>query len=367
MRLHSVKIVPDIKFITGSHAVPMNLYNASPSLVFLKVRLGWVASKGRRMFKTEARGIYSTALTGLLIEHDFEIVRPSERITERFGLDTSEDKPDLVIRDRFDRQGVESTGDAESVEALGRVLRGELFDVILRRKVEGRCLEVEFPWASKTKLDEYRRNVVPTVRMHHYYKACGGEVSSAADMAERLLTKGRRAEEVEELLRRTLTLYFPLEGSEIGIEHAKIHGGFLNLGKAVIEDNAENSMMKYSREMRGGGLYDGLGTEKEAGDVAITEARMGEYHTVTRYLSRGGRFKGAYININTPIELYPTKIRYVDLEVDICIRPGRDAEVVDEALIEKAASEGFITDKLLDVVKAEKNELMARIPDILPD
>jgi hypothetical protein len=308
----------------------------------------------RRIFKTEARGIYATALTGLLIEHNFEIVRPSEEIAERFGLDASEEKPDLVIRDRFDRQGVESTGDAEAIEALYHVLRGELFDVILRRKVEGRCLEVEFPWASKMKLDEYRRSIVPTVRMHHYYKACGGEVSSAADMAESLLLKGRRAEEVEELLRRTLTPYFPFEGSEIGIEHVKIYGGFLNLGKAVIEAYAENSLIKYVREMRSGGFYDGLGTEKEAGDVAITEARMGEYHTVTRYLSRGGRFKGAYINLNTPVELYPAKIRYVDLEVDICIRPGCDAEVVDEALIERAASEGLITDKLLEVVKAKK-------------
>jgi predicted RNA-binding protein associated with RNAse of E/G family len=57
----------------------------------------------------------------------------------------------------------------------------------------------------------------------------------------------------------------------------------------------------------------------------------------------------------------------VDLEVDICIRPGCDAEVVDEALIERAASEGLITDKLLEVVKAKKNELMACIPEKLLD
>jgi hypothetical protein len=321
----------------------------------------------RRIFKIEVRGIYTTALTGLLIEHDFEIVRPSEEIAERFGLDASEEKPNLVIMDRFDRQGVESTGDAEAIEALCHVLRGELFDVILRRKVEGRCLEVEFPWASKMKLDEYRRNVAPTVRMHHYYKACGGEVSSAADMAERLLLKGRHTEEVEGLLRRTLTPYFPFEGSEIGIEHVKIYGGVVNLGKAVIEAYAENSLIKYVREMRSGGFYDGLGTEKEAGDVAMTEARMGEYHTVTRYLSQNGRFKGAYINLNTPVELYPAKIRYVDLEVDICKRPGYNAEVVDEALIERAASEGLITDKLLEVVKAKKNELIACIPEKLLD
>ena len=61
-------------------------------------------------------------------------------------------------------------------EALYTILRKELFDVVFRRKVEGSCLEIEFPWDSK-KLDEYLGTVFPTVQKHHYYKACGGERS----------------------------------------------------------------------------------------------------------------------------------------------------------------------------------------------
>ena len=311
-------------------------------------------------FRAQVRGIYSTSLTRLLLDHDFEIVQPSKEIAERFGLEASESEPDLIIRDRHDRQGVEALGSANSVEALRSILREKLTDVILRR-VDGGCLDVEFPWTSKMKLDEYRRAVVPTVQMHHHCKACGGEVSAAADMAERLLMRGRPPEEVEELLRRTLAPLFPFEGSEIGIEHVKLSGSVLSLGKAVVEAYDEKSLIRYTREMRGGGVYNGLGTEKEAGDRAVTEAKLGEYYTATKYYSQDGRFKGAYINLNTPVELYPSKIRYVDLEVDVCVWPGGVVEVMDAEMLERAAEELIITEKILEIVKAKVDELQAGI------
>lgn len=308
-------------------------------------------------FRAKVRGIYTTAITKLLLDHNYDIVQPSEEIVERFELEAEEWEPDLIIRDRYDRQGVEAFGGVKAIKAFRSILREELVDVILRRRVDS-CLDVEFPWASKMKLDEHRRALVPTLQMHHFYKASGGEVSSAADMAERLLLGGRPVEEVEELLRRTLTPYFPYEGSCIGIEHVKLSGAVLSLGKAVIEAYDEESQIRYTREMRSGGVYDGLGTEKEAGDLAVTEAKLGEYYTVTRYFSKGGRFKGAYINLNTPVELYPSKIRYVDLEVDICIWPRGEIKVIDEEMLERASSESIITNKLLEVVREKTKGLL---------
>ena len=250
-------------------------------------------------------------------------------------------------------------GSAAAVEDLASVLRNEFFDVIIRRKAVSGCLDAEFPWASKQRLDKIRGAVTPTIKMHHFYKACGGEVSSAADMAERLLRRGRSPEEVDDLVRRTLAPHFPFEGSEVGVEHVKLSGAVLNLGKAFIEEYHEGSHVKYVREMSGGGEYDGLGTEKEAGDLAVTETEPREYHTVTRYYSRSGRFKGAYININTPVEVYPTKIRYVDLEVDICVWPDGASEVLDEEMLERSADELIITERLYEAVKAKVEELRA--------
>jgi hypothetical protein len=316
--------------------------------------------------KAKIRGIYATALAKLLLGHDFDIVQPSEEIAERFGLEASEDEPDLSIHNRLDLQGVEATGSTETIEALRTILRKELFDVVLRRKVEGSCLDIEFPWDSKKKLDEYRRTVFPTVQKHHYYKACGGEVSSAVDTAEKLLLLGSPLEKVEELFRQTIEPHLPYEGSKIFVEHVKLSGPALSLGKAVIESYGEGSCIKFVREIRSNGIYDGLGVEKEAGDRAFTEVQLGEYYTETRYYSQEERFKGAYINLNTPVEFYPSKIRYIDLEVDICVVPEGDVKVIDMDLLERAAGELIITGKFLEIVKEKVSEIKATIRDRFP-
>jgi len=307
-------------------------------------------------FGAKVRGIYATALSRLLLDHGFELVQLSKEIMERLGVEPLERNPDLNIQDRYDRQGVEARGSVEAVEALRLFLRKELVDVILRRRVDQHCLDVEFPWESKMRLDEYRGAVVPTVRMHHFYMACGGLISSAADMAEKLLLKGRPPEEVEELLRRTIDPYLSSEGSEVNVEHVKLGGAVISLGRAMI-DAYDESMLRFTRTIRGGGVYDGLGVEREPGDRAVAEAKLGDYYMVTKYYSKAGRFKGAYINLSTPLEVYPAKIRYVDLETDVCVWPEGDVKIIDEELLERVASEGIITERLFEMVKSKAEEL----------
>ena len=313
--------------------------------------------------KAKIRGIYATALTKLLLGYDFDIVQPSEEIAERFGLKDLEDEPDLSICDRPDLQGVEAIGSTEAIEALRTSLREELFDVVVRRKVEGSSLDIEFPWDCKKKLDGYRGTVFPTLQKNHYHKAFGGMVSSAVDMAERLLFQGSPKEKVEELFMQTVEPYLPYEGSEIFVEHVKLGGLALNLGKAVINSYEEGSCIKYVKEMRSNGTYDGLEVEKEAGDSAVIEVKLGEYYTETSYYSKVGRFKGAYINLNTPVEIYPSKNRYVDLEVDIYVFPEGNFKVIDMDLLDRAAGDLLITGKLLEILKEKVSELQATIRD----
>jgi len=222
-----------------------------------------------------------------------------------------------------------------------------------------RFLDVEFPALSKKELDDIRRSVTETMEGHHYYKACGGNFSAAVDMAERLLEKGSPIEEVERLFRQTVGASFPTAGSMIDIEHVKLDGRVLHLGKALVEVfDEDGSLVKFSRIIRGEGTYDGLGTRKERGDRAVTEAKIGGWHYKTQYFSKDGRHKGTYINLNTPAELYPYGIRYVDLEVDVCVWPSGRVGKVDEKKLESAAAEGIVTQRLVETVKKKVRELM---------
>jgi Ribonuclease G/E len=158
--------------------------------------------------------------------------------------------------------------------------------------VEGLCfMDVEFPSLSRAKLDALRASVSPTIEGHHFYKSCGGKVSAALEMAEKLLEKGQSKGEVEELFKGQIQPHFPEEGSAVDVEHVKLSGAVFHLGQATIE--AINSQtISYSRTIKADGFYDGLGVAKEAGDKAISETKLGEWHITTSYFSKDGKWKG---------------------------------------------------------------------------
>ena len=318
------------------------------------------------MAKVKIRGIYSTALTKLLLNNGFTVAQPSVTVRERFGLKENDEFPDLEVCDRQDRQGVQASGTAEAVNAFTSILQSCLDDIVVRKGeapatlLEGsRYVDVEFPALSKKKLDEIRGSVTPTMDGHHYYKACEVNVSSALDMAEKLLEKGGPREEVDALLKQAIRANYPIVGALIEIEHVKLHGKVFNLGKAIVEAfDHPKSLIRFRRVFRKKGIYDGLKIEKNPGDYAVTEAKIGEWYFKTQYFAKDGRYKGTYINLNTPIELYPYGIRYVDLEVDVCVWPNGRVKKLDEKKLKEAAAEGIITPKLVRIVKEKLQEIM---------
>ena len=215
-------------------------------------------------------------------------------------------------------------------------------------------MDVEFPYFSKKSLDKLRASVAQTLDGHHFYKCCGDEVSAALEMAETLLEKGQNRSEVEKSFKEQLK--FPEEGSIVDVEHVKLSGLVFYLGQAAIE-SLDDEQIKYSRIIRSDGFYDGLGVKKEAGDKAVSETKIGEWCITTKYFSNNGEWKGTYINLNTPVEVYPKAIRYVDLEVDVCIHPDGTSKILDVEKFEKALEKGYINRKLFEIIKEKVKEI----------
>jgi Ribonuclease G/E len=242
---------------------------------------------------------------------------------------------------------------AEKVEILNTKVAHAEAPTLL---IEGSCfMDVEFPRFSKRDLDKLRASVAPTLDGHHFYKSCGGEVSAALEMAEKLLEKGQDGNEVEESFKERVLYGFPEEGSMVDVEHVKLSGLVFHLGQATIE-SLDDKQIKYSRITRSNGFYDGLGVKKEAGDKAVSETKIGEWSITTKYFSNSGEFKGTYINLNTPAEVYPKAIRYVDLEADICVHSDGTVKILDMEKLEKALEKGFISSKLFEIVKEKVKE-----------
>jgi len=168
------------------------------------------------------------------------------------------------------------------------------------------ALVIEFPGDSKKALDHWRARCVPTEPGYH---------------------RTRSAPEA---------MAMPKPGDRIRIEHVKAHSDLsVVVTGQVIQVGSQRLTVR--REIKGVGVYDGLNIPKELGDYAVTEFRLGAWHYETRYYSRGGVLKGIYVNINTPIELYSDRVRYVDLEIDVVQRPGEPAQIIDEHDLQRIA------------------------------
>ncbi|MFQ6090644.1 MAG: DUF402 domain-containing protein, partial [Candidatus Bipolaricaulia bacterium] len=206
--------------------------------------------------------------------------------------------------------------------------------------------QIEFPGGSKARLDELRGEVLPTAAGHHRAKASGREEEIEA--LERLVQRLSGSKEKGQIAGPS-----PLDplrpGATLAIEHVKLDGRVLRLGRAVIGHLIpEEGTIELEREIKTEGEYDGLGLPKEPGDRAVTEFVEGRWWYRTRYYSPAGELKGEYYNINTPIEIYPDRIRYVDLEIDVVRLPDGDPRLIDEERLKEAVQKGWVTERLAE-------------------
>jgi Ribonuclease G/E len=203
-------------------------------------------------------------------------------------------------------------------------------------------------------LDEDRRDVTTTMPGHHRVKAAHESASAAVDFVEDLSSDAGGLADGNELpTGAALRQFGPSEGDRVEIRHGKPDGRCFSLGRGeVTECNPEEGKATVRRKMSGGGVYDALGTARKSGDVAVTKFREGRWWYPTVYRSADGESKGTYVNVCTPVELFPDSARYVDLHVDVVKLPDGEVERVDDDELDAAVESGDISEALAE--KARK-------------
>ena len=326
--------------------------------------------------KVKVRGIYATALSKLFLESGFSLAQPSWEVVRRFKLESNFAVPDATVNDREDKQGVVITGDGDKLLKAIEAMAEKLLDMVTRPKeisyadiqeevqVDSKLasFEVEFPSLSKSTLDRFRDEVVPTARDHHKLKILA---PNYVDLMERQLSSfPERRHRIEDMLRRSLVFNYFHKGREVRIEHIRLEGDVISLTRGQVMDfDPENALIKLRRQSKvfRGGLYDSLGIAKEEGDYAITEGREHDWVTKHTYYSRDDRLKGEFFNINTPIELYPGTIRYIDLHVDVVRWPDGRSKIVDKEKLQASLRGGYLSKRLADKAMSIAEELMAKL------
>jgi Ribonuclease G/E len=138
----------------------------------------------------------------------------------------------------------------------------------------------------------------------------------------------------------------PPEGYRLAIAHGKPDGRWLDLGPGEVVERDPEGSVTIRREMSPGGTYDALGVEREAGDVAVTTVKEGRWWYPTVYRSDDGDRRGTYVNVCTPVEIFPDQVRYVDLHVDVVKHAEGTVERVDDDELDAAVDAGHVSEAL---------------------
>jgi len=206
-------------------------------------------------------------------------------------------------------------------------------------------MKILFGSETKKKLDKIRSDVSPTIENHHMMKSAGRDISFSVDMIEKI--KGMRdIKDIDSLFMDIFRqIKGPKIGDEIALEHIKPSSHPIVIEGCKIK-NYNPPYIKIRRNFSTRGTFDGLEVRKDPGDYAITEMEEGKWHFIHSYYDRNNYLKGEYINICTPIEIFPNKIRYVDLEVDVVRYPNGNMKMIDQEHLNKRVKDGTFTEKL---------------------
>jgi hypothetical protein len=179
-----------------------------------------------------------------------------------------------------------------------------------------------------------RRQITSTINNHHLLRIVDPD---AVDMYETLLgSELGRSEEISDEAKRKLVYDKLTLGRALKIQHVKPEGSVLELTEGRIRRSEDGTLSLHRRILGEGQKYDGLEVPKTKDDYAVTLAVEGSSVIRHSYYSSDGALKGEFCNINTPVEFYPDRIRYVDLEIDVIRRPNEPPEIVDSDKLNEA-------------------------------
>jgi len=200
---------------------------------------------------------------------------------------------------------------------------------------------------SRFALDEARREVTATMPGHHRVKAGDRAASAAVDYIE-ALCDDLETGETDFPFAVTARQFGPQVGGSLSLGHGKPDGRLITLGNGEVQAVESDGTVTIEREMSPGGSYDALGVPKEAGDIAETKVKEGRWWYPTVYRDSDGEKKGTYVNVCTPVEIFPDTARYVDLHVDVVKHADGTVERVDDDELDAAVERGHISEPLAE-------------------
>jgi hypothetical protein len=285
----------------------------------------------------------------------------AERFYGEPGFDVLQG-PDVEITDLDYKQGVILEGEESALDALigWRIV---FHDTVTRRRgpISWRLSSLLYqnPFSTKS---EHR--VVPTLINHHRLKIIAPD---QVDRIEEFACSATGKEGRTQLQNGEVIGYgISTKGEkdrhracQTGRQGTSSVGGRGRRSELPLREASDSKELQIQRRDPN---TTGLKYQSEEGDYAVSEVRGGRMViTGTLIIEFKGKRLGIYHNINTPVEFYPDRIRYVDLEIDVVQYPDGRVEVVDERESAKRFEQGYLSRKMRGKAIREASRLKKKL------
>lgn len=140
------------------------------------------------------------------------------------------------------------------------------------------------------------------------------------------MAAGRRAESGGVGEPRHLSQLQP--GDVVRVRHTKAGTRTISM-TCTVDGWSADGVLVLRRTFKPGGRYDSIGAPKLAGDYGTIEVVPGGWVLRRTYRRAGGQLIAELFNVQTPAEVLPGEVRYLDLEVDVVRFADGRVEVVD--------------------------------------
>ncbi|RLE66178.1 MAG: hypothetical protein DRJ47_02955 [Thermoprotei archaeon] len=212
-----------------------------------------------------------------------------------------------------------------------------------------KLVELILPLQTKTILDDYRNEVLPTAIGHHYIKSINTDVEQALEVCEFLIANNLDRTKISNELSKYILNKLLFVKKPIKVIHETTEGSRIIIHGVLEKQDGETLYIK--RSFKPGGKYDGLNLPKEEGDYGITIIKIGSPLTCHLYYGKNNDLKGVYVNLNTPVELADKNtIWYIDLKVDVVANlKEKTVKILDRDQLENLFKNGVISRKHLEL------------------
>jgi len=215
---------------------------------------------------------------------------------------------------------------------------------------------VRFDKEAKKIMDNYRREVKPTIENHHSLKT--DRFADIVDFSENLIREKVSEKKINDSINEFIKTRSAKEGDVFLIAEHQLDGTTRFL-KGKITEKTDNKIV-IKRFLKSGSVMPLLNLNTERGDYVLTTAEEDREYLKNELFSNNDELRAEYYTMNTPVEIQSRKAITNSVKL-AATKVGEETGLVNEDELNNAFKKGLINKELKESAEKTAKKLLKEL------